>query len=88
VELLKQAQYSPFKIEDQVISLYALTRGYMDDVPVEKIRAFETGLIDYVNTNCKEFGQDIQKEKMWTDASEAKLKEVIAGYKNLFTNGQ
>jgi hypothetical protein len=41
-----------------------------------------------VNTNCKEFGQDIQKEKMWTDASEAKLKEVIAGYKNLFTNGQ
>jgi F-type H+-transporting ATPase subunit alpha len=88
VELLKQAQYSPARTEDQVIALYALTRGYMDDVPVEKIRAFESGLIDYVNTNCKEFAADIQKDKMWSDASEAKLKEVIAEFKNLFNTQQ
>jgi F-type H+-transporting ATPase subunit alpha len=84
VELLKQAQYAPQKTEEQVISLYALTRGYMDMVPVEKLRAFESGLVDYVKVNCKQFIEDIQKEKMWSDASEAALKTTIEEFTKSF----
>jgi F-type H+/Na+-transporting ATPase subunit alpha len=84
VELLKQSQYSPMKVEEQVVSMYALTRGFTDDVPLEKIREFESGLIEYVKINCKEFISDIVKEKMWTDASEEKLKQTIIEFKNAF----
>ena len=84
VELLKQAQYAPQKTEEQVISLYALTRGYMDTIPVEKLRAFESGLVDYVKINCKQFIEDIQKEKMWSDASEAALKITIEEFTKSF----
>jgi F-type H+-transporting ATPase subunit alpha len=84
VELLKQAQYAPQKTEEQVISLYALTRGYMDVIPVEKLRAFESGLVDYVKVNCKGFIEDIQKEKMWSDASEAALKITIEEFTKSF----
>jgi F-type H+-transporting ATPase subunit alpha len=84
VELLKQAQYAPQKTEEQVISLYALTRGYMDAVPVEQVRAYESGLIEYVKVNCKVFIEDIQKEKMWTDASETALKATIEEFTKSF----
>lgn len=85
-EMLKQAQYSPMKVEHQVIALYALTRGYMDDVPVAKIKEFEAGLIDYVEANAKEFVSDVKDKKMWEDASEAKLKEAIESFKSTFSS--
>ncbi len=84
VELLKQTQYSPMVVEHQVISLYALSRGFMDSIPVAKIKEFEAGLIDYVEANCKEFVADVREKKMWEDASEAKLKETIESFKSTF----
>lgn len=84
VELLKQTQYSPMLVQHQVVSLYALTRGYMDTIPVPKIKEFEAGLIDYVEANCKEFITDVVEKKMWEDASEAKLKETIESFKSTF----
>lgn len=86
VELLKQTQYSPMLVQHQVISLYALTRGYMDTIPVAKIKEFEAGLIDYVEANCKEFVADVVEKKMWEDASEAKLKESIESFKSTFNS--
>lgn len=86
VELLKQAQYAPMSVADQVISLYALTRGYMDDVPLEKIGQFETELIEYVKVNTKEFITDIETTKMWTDSSEESLKRSIGEFKNSFNS--
>src|SRR3989344_3941653 len=53
VEVLKQPQYAPVKAEHQVVTLYALVKGFMDDVPVEKIKEFEAGLIDYTERNAK-----------------------------------
>src|SRR3989344_5824137 len=53
VEVLKQLQYAPVKTEHQVVTFYALTKGFMDDVPVEKIKEFEAGLIDYTERNAK-----------------------------------
>ena len=85
VELLKQTQYSPMLVQHQVVSLYALTRGYMDTIPVAKIREFEAGLIEFVEANCKEFMSDITTKRMWEDASEAKLKETIESFKSTFS---
>ncbi|MEK7574656.1 MAG: F0F1 ATP synthase subunit alpha [Patescibacteria group bacterium] len=84
VEVLKQPQYSPVKTEHQVVTLYALTKGFMDDVPVEKIKAFETGLIEYTERNAKTFYKDVRETKMWTDAGEAELKKVIGEFKSSF----
>jgi F-type H+-transporting ATPase subunit alpha len=83
-ELLKQAQYSPMVVEHQVVSLYALTKGYMDDIAIEKIRAFEAGLIEYAETNAKQFMSEIRKDKMWTDAGEAEFKQAIGDFKKMF----
>ena len=85
VEMLKQPQYSPINTIDQVISLYALTRGYMDTVPVAKIKEFETALVSYVRATVPTFVSDIEKSKMWSDESEAKLKEAIADCKKNFS---
>src|SRR3989338_8519420 len=84
VEVLKQLQYSPVKTEHQVVTLYALTKGYMDDVPVEKIKAFEKGLVDYSERNAKTFYKEIKESKMWTDKGEAEIKKVIEDFKKSF----
>ena len=84
VEVLKQPQYAPVKTEHQVVTLYALVKGFMDDVPVAKIKEFEAGLIDYTESNAKTFFKDIRETKMWTDAGEAELKKVIGEFKGSF----
>ncbi|MBP6866124.1 MAG: F0F1 ATP synthase subunit alpha [Candidatus Pacebacteria bacterium] len=81
VELLKQPQYAPVLTEHQIVSLYALVKGYMDDVPVEAIKAFEQGLIDYTDNNAKMFRKEVLDKKMWTDAGEAELKKAIEDFK-------
>ncbi|OGJ02071.1 F0F1 ATP synthase subunit alpha [Candidatus Nomurabacteria bacterium RIFCSPLOWO2_12_FULL_44_11] len=84
VEVLKQLQYSPVKTEHQIVTLHALTKGYMDDVPVEKIKAFEKGLVDYSERNAKTFYKEIKESKMWTDKGEAEIKKVIEDFKKSF----
>lgn len=84
VEVLKQPQYSPVKTEDQVVVLYALTKGYLDEVPVEKIQEFSTGLIDYARMNAKDFYTDVVEKKMWSDESEINLKKTIADFTTSF----
>ncbi len=80
VEVLKQPQYSPVLTQHQVVILYALTKGYTDDVPVEKIQEFQAGLIDYTEVNAKDFYKDVIEKKMWTDESEASLKKAITDF--------
>jgi len=84
VEILKQPQYSPVKMEHQVVTFYALTKGHMDDVPVEKIKEFENGLIEYTERNAKAFYKDIEDTKMWTDKGEEELKKAITEFKKSF----
>jgi F-type H+-transporting ATPase subunit alpha len=52
VELLKQGQYTPFKAIDQAISIYAASKGFLDDMEIERVHAFEEALIDYMNTTA------------------------------------
>jgi len=81
VEMLKQPQYSPIIVEHQIITLYALVKGLLDEVPVEKIKEFEIGLIAYAENNEKTFLKEIREAKMWTDAGEAELKQAIGDFK-------
>ena len=84
VEVLKQLQYAPVKTEHQVVTLYALVKGFMDDVPVEKIKEFEAGLIDYTENNAKVFYKEVKESKIWTDKGEEQLKKAIADFKVSF----
>ena len=84
VEVLKQPQYAPLAIERQVAVLYALTKGYMDDIPVDKIKEFEEGLINYTENNTKKFYKEIMETNIWTDTGEAELKKAIEEFKANF----
>lgn len=84
VEVLKQPQYAPVATEDQVVVLYALTKGYLDEVPLDKIKEFESGLTEYARMNAKTFYKEVTAEKMWTDQGEEELKKVIGDFKNNF----
>jgi F-type H+-transporting ATPase subunit alpha len=83
-ELLKQPQYSPVKTEDQVVVLYALVKGYIDDIAIDRLGEFQKGLVDYVQVNAKDFYKDVIEKKMWTDESEASLKQAITDFKGSF----
>lgn len=74
-ELLKQGQYTPFHVVDQIISIFAGPRGYMDDIPVPSVRAFEKGLLDYMNT----VGKPIRDELMAKPDVKAVEKKVRGG---------
>ncbi|MFA6000025.1 MAG: F0F1 ATP synthase subunit alpha [Candidatus Paceibacterota bacterium] len=84
VEVLKQPQYAPVKIENQVVVLYALVKGYMDTVPVEKIKEYEQGLIDYSESHAKDFYKEIAEKKMWSDKGEESLKKMIEDFTKSF----
>ena len=84
VEVLKQLQYAPVVVERQVVVFYALTKGYMDNVPLDRIKEFEEGLIDYAEANAKEFISDVKDKKMWTDENEAVFKQAIKDFKSGF----
>ena len=84
VELLKQPQYSPVLVEHQVVALYALVKGYLDDVAVTDLEKFQADLVDYVETNAKKFMSDVRTTKMWSDEGEAELKAAIASFKTSF----
>ena len=84
VEILKQSQYAPVVIEDQVVILYALTRGYLDSVPIINIGLFEEGLKEYAQKHAKTFYKEVKETKMWTEAGETELKKVIQEFKDSF----
>ncbi|MCX6754798.1 MAG: F0F1 ATP synthase subunit alpha [Candidatus Nomurabacteria bacterium] len=81
VEVLKQPQYAPVKTEDQVVVLYALTKGHMDDIAVDSIKSFEEGLTEYARRNAKTFYKEVIDTKMWSDEGEAELVKTITEFK-------
>ena len=83
-ELLKQPQYTPLPVEKQVISLYAGTNGYIDDIPVPDVNRFESEFFKYVESNAPEILSDIVTNKKITDANEEALKKVLSDFKQSF----
>ena len=76
-ELLKQAQFSPLLLAEQVAIVYAGTKGFLDELPVEKVTEFVRELRDYLKTSKPEFITAIQNEKVMSESSEAILKDAI-----------
>ncbi len=81
VELLKQGQYRPMPVADQVISIFAGVNGFLDDVPVNKIRQFEEDLLHYVAQHHPEAKKDIVAKSKIDDAFSAQLKQIITTFK-------
>ncbi len=84
-ELLKQPQFSPLQVEEQVCILYAGTRGYLDDVAVSDIRAYEEQLLVNLHANHQDMLDEIRTGKKLTDEIEAKLKSVLEEFTKNFT---
>ncbi|MBM4462122.1 MAG: F0F1 ATP synthase subunit alpha [Chloroflexi bacterium] len=80
-EVLKQPQYSPMSLEKEVTILYAVTNGYLDDVPLDKIASFENSLHRFMETNHPEIGKDIAKTKDLRPETEEALKKSILEFK-------
>jgi F-type H+-transporting ATPase subunit alpha len=80
-EILKQPQYAPMPLEKEVTILYAVTNGYLDDVPIEKIAAFEQAFHRFMETNHPELGQRITADKEITPETEDVLKKAISEFK-------
>jgi len=83
-ELLKQPQFSPLKMEEQVVVIYAGVNGYLDPIPVARVRAFEQGLLSLIRTKHADLLDSVRKSGDLSDADAGKLKGVVDGYAKTF----
>ena len=80
VELLKHGQYVPMEVTDQVMALYAATKGLLDKVPVNKISEVETDLIDHIKTKHSDLRDAISTEMVVSDANGTKLNDIVKSF--------
>src|SRR3978361_1510030 len=83
-ELLKQAQFSPLAFEEQTVSLYPGVNGYLDRIPVNRVHAFEQGLLTLIRSKNADILEDVRKTSDLSSATEAKLKGVVEAYAKTF----
>jgi F-type H+-transporting ATPase subunit alpha len=83
-ELLKQQQFSPLKMEEQVAVIYAGVNGYLDPLAVNRVRAFEQGLLSLLHSKHADILNDIRDTRDLSDATAAKLKSAVDGYAKAF----
>ena len=80
-ELLKQDQYSPMTVSEQVISVFAGVKGYLDDVELGKIKSFEKDIIEKIKSNKPEILEAIESSGKLEENTEKSLTEIITDYK-------
>ena len=83
-EILKQPQYSPYPVEDQVMAIYTAVKGYLDDVDVDQVVGFEQQVLNFLHSSHPEIGADIVDKKKLTDENEAKLREALDEFKKRY----
>ena len=79
-EILKQPQYEPMSLENQVIEIFAGTNGFADKVPLDEMRAWETSLLRYMETSHPEIGRDIAAKRRITDETQEQLRAALADF--------
>ena len=84
VELLKQDQFVPLALEEQIIILFAGTQGYLDDLPIESIKKFETEFLRYIKETKEDIRAEIREKKALDDTLKEKLAHTIEGFKKGF----
>jgi F-type H+-transporting ATPase subunit alpha len=80
-EILKQPQYSPMSLPDQVIVLFAGTNGYADQVPVGNVAQWQTDLLKFMDASYPEIGRDIAEKKMITDSTRASMAKALDAFR-------
>jgi len=80
-EVLKQNQYSPLSVAQQVFIMYAANIGLLDNIPVERVSDFEKGLNEYIETSAKKIVEDLNKTGDWSDEIAEQVKKIIEDYK-------
>ena len=83
-EILKQPQYKPLPVEKQILTIYAVTRHYLLDVPVNRVLEFEKGLHEFVDTRYPQIYQDIRDSKEISANTEEMIKKAITEFKESF----
>ena len=81
MEILKQKQYAPLSVAQQAVSLYAVDRGYLDDVELDRVAGFEAALQDYMASRHAEFMNEIESNPVFSDEVDARLKSAIDDFK-------
>ena len=85
VETLKQAQYSPLVVQDQVLVIYTAVRGFLSDIPVDKVVTFQKDFLKFIHTNHPELGDKIAEQKKLDDDLEAAINKAIGEFKETVT---
>ncbi|KOF57223.1 MULTISPECIES: F0F1 ATP synthase subunit alpha [Clostridium] len=83
-EIMKQPQYKPMPVEKQIIILYAVVNEYVMDIDVSKLKAFQEGLLEYIDTHYRDLGKEIIEKKALTDEINSELDKAIKEYKKIF----
>jgi len=86
VELLKQPQYEPMDVIDQILSIHAGARGFLDDLPLNRVREFETQLLKHYRDEFPEVRNKLANERKFTDELDAKMKEIVGNFKKRFSS--
>jgi F-type H+-transporting ATPase subunit alpha len=84
VEILKQPQFAPMPVELQVMAIYAVTNGHIDDIPVEQVREWEHAFHDFMRTQHPDIGKAIRTSKVISKEDEPKLVDAINSFKETF----
>src|ERR1700678_3660753 len=87
VELLKQPQYDPFPVENQVVSIWAGTNGHLDDVPIEDVGRFESEFLDSLKRNHGGILTSIRETKALSDDTVTALKDAVDSFRGTFEKG-
>ena len=85
VETLKQSQYSPLPVEDQVLTIYTAVRGFLTDIPVDKVVTFHADFLKFMHSNHPDIGKKIAEQKKLDDALENQIKAAITEFKETVT---
>jgi len=84
MELMKQPQYSPMEVEEQVVVLFAGVNGYLDDLPVSAVRPFEDGFLKFVKEKYNDVLEEIRTSKQISKELEERLHKIIKEFKEEF----
>jgi len=88
VEVLKQGQYQPMPVEQQVMIIYAVTNGFIDDVPTGEVRNWERGFLEFMGASFPQVGDGLRQAKDLTKEIEADLRRGIEAFKKTIGNRQ
>ena len=83
-ELLKQNQYAPLKVSEEVLVLYAGTHGYLDTIQVEEVQAYEKQVLAFMRTEYPAVLEELQKQNEWTEELEKKVVDALEKFKTVF----